>query len=703
MTYANSRTTPQTGCALRADDGGLFDRRRFLQTLGGGVLFLWTAAGAAEGQESGGARRRDGQTLPEAVSAWLHIGPDGAVTAFTGKVEVGQNIRTSLTQAVADELRCDPKRINLVMGDTSMVPWDAGTFGSRTTPTMAPELRRMASTAREVLLDQAAAQWKAERSSLQVKDGCVVDRQSGQKAGVGELAARVNWVQVVGRSDCTTPATDWRVAGASVPKLNGREIVTGEHKYPSDQRLPGMLYGRVLRPPSFGATLVSLDTSPAEKFPGVRIAREGDFVAVAATDEHSAQKALLSIRAEWRQAKQISSGELTSYIRTQVPPKKSITTPSDAAHFVESSYSVAYIAHVPLEPRAALADYQGDRLSVWTGTQRPFGVRSELASALRLPEDRVRVLMPDAGSGYGGKHSGECAIEAARVSRLTGKPVKIIWTREEEFTWAYFRPAGIIDVSAGVGQDGRLQSWEFHNYLSGPSGLQTPYDVERKHEEFHEIESPLRDGSYRGLASTANHFARECYMDELASATGLDPLEFRLRNLKNERVRAVLKTAAERFGWAAQRASSSRGFGLACGMEKGGYVACCAEVSIGSGKQVRVERVVEAWECGAIVNPEHLKNQVEGAIVMGLGGALFEAIEFANGRINNPRLSQYRVPRFGDVPQIELVLLDRKDLPSAGAGETPIVGIAPAVANAIHSATGVRLRSMPLLSAFRAS
>ena len=327
---------------------------------------------------------------------------------------------------------------------------------------------------------------------------------------------------------------------------------------------------------------------------------------------------------------------------------------------VQSSYTVAYIAHVPLEPRAAVAEFHGGKLTVRTGTQRPFGVKGELATALEIPEQNVRVLMPDAGSGYGGKHTGECAIEAARLARGAGKPVKLIWTREEEFTWAYFRPAGTIDVRSATDGDGRLQAWEFHNYMSGPSGLQTPYDVANKTERFHEVDSPLRDGSYRGLASTANNFARESHMDELAAAAGMEPLAFRLKNLKNERLRAVLEAATGRFQWSQQKASSSRGFGLACGMEKGGYVACCVEVSTGSGKQVRVERVVEAWECGAIVNPEHLKNQVEGAIVMGLGGALFEAIDFANGRILNPRLSQYRVPRFSDVPKVELVLLDRK-------------------------------------------
>jgi isoquinoline 1-oxidoreductase len=357
---------------------------------------------------------------------------------------------------------------------------------------------------------------------------------------------------------------------------------------------------------------------------------------------------------------------------------------------------------VPLEPRTALAEWNGDKVTVWTGTQRPFGVRSEVASAFGIPEPSVRVLVPDTGSAYGGKHTGEYAVEAARLAKHVGTPVKLIWTREEEFIWAYRRPAGVIDVTSGLKSDGTLSAWEMHNYLSGPSGLDTPYEVANRRVQFHPVESPLREGSYRGLASTANHFARESHMDELATACGVDPVAFRLKHLKNERLQAVLKAATDRFGWAGRKTTRGTGFGVACGAEKGGYVACCAEIHVDPDHDIHVTRVVEAWDCGAIVNPDQLRNQVEGAIVMGLGGALYEAVEFANGRILNPRLSQYRVPRFRDVPKIEIVLLDRKDVPSAGAGEIPIVGIAPAIANALFHATGVRVRSMPILPDFHA-
>jgi len=365
---------------------------------------------------------------------------------------------------------------------------------------------------------------------------------------------------------------------------------------------------------------------------------------------------------------------------------------------LEQTYTVAYIAHATLEPRAAVAQWNDNKLTVWTGTQRPFGVQSELVEVFHLPESQVRVIMPDTGSGYGGKHTGEAAVEAERLSKAAGRSVKLVWTREEEFNWAYLRPGGVIDVRSGVTNDGRITAWEFHNYNSGRSAIDGRDDIPNRLIEFHPARSPLRQGSYRGLAATANHFARECHMDELAHAVGAEPLEFRRKNLKDERLLAVLEAAAERFGWGGTKPESGRGCGIAGGFEKGSYVASCAEVSVDreSGK-VKVDRVVTAYECGAVVNPDQLKNQVEGSVIMGLGGALFEAIDFADGKINNPRLPQYRVPRFSDTPVLDTVLLDRKDLPSVGAGETPIVAVAPAVGNALFQASGMRLRSLPMV------
>jgi isoquinoline 1-oxidoreductase len=304
------------------------------------------------------------------------------------------------------------------------------------------------------------------------------------------------------------------------------------------------------------------------------------------------------------------------------------------------------------------------------------------------------VIQPDTGSGYGGKHTGEAGIEAARLAKEAKKPVHVLWTREEEFTWAYFRPAGAIEVKAGISRKGLITSWEFHNYNSGPSGIETPYDVETKNIQFHPSDSPLRQGSYRGLAATANVFARESIMNDLATEAGIDPLTFRLMNLREARMKAVLEAAAKSFGWGA-KVVPGHGVGIGCGTEKGSYVATCAEVD-SSGEETKVVRVVVAFECGAIINPNHLENQIQGSVIQGLGGALFERVDFKDGKILNPSFSRYRVPRFHDVPQLEVVMLDRKDIPSLGAGETPILGIAPAVRNAIAHATGKKLYHLPL-------
>src|SRR5262249_1100924 len=415
--------------------------------------------------------------------------------------------------------------------------------------------------------------------------------------------------------------------------------------------------------------------------------------------------------AEWAVPSQIAQEELFAYLKDHLAPqiehqrfggseryeRGSIAEGRAAAdHLLAQTYTVAYIAHAPLEPRAALAEWSGGPLTVWTGTQRPFGVRAELAQAFGLVEEAIRVIVPDTGSAYGGKHTGEVAIEAARLARAALRPVKLIWTREEEFTWAYFRPAGVIEVASAVDGDGMLTAWETNTSNPGGAGIQTPYAVTNQLSAYHPSLPVLRQGSYRALAATANHFARETHMDELAHALGRDPLAFRLQNLRDERLRAVFETCAAAFGWGVQ-APPGHGFGIAGGTEKGSYVATCAEVVVDQASgQVRVVRVVQAFECGAIVNPNGLRNQVEGAIAQGLGGALFEAIAFANGTILNNRFSSYRVPRFADMPAVEVILVDRPDLPSAGAGETPIVGIAPAVGNALFAATRIRLRALPL-------
>jgi len=683
------------------------DRRKFLKLTGGGlvVAFVLQDIFSVEGE----TLFHEPSPVPvSGVGAWIHIGEDGKVTVYTGKVEVGQNIRTSLSQIVAEELMVPLSSVTMIMGDTDLVPYDAGTFGSRTTPQMGTQLRKAAATAREALVEMAAKNWNTPATSLKAEKGMILHNAANKKIGYGELTKGQQLLMSISDNVRLIAAKDWKLAGKTVPRINERTFITGKHLYVSDMKLPGMLYGKVLRAPSYGAKLLEANVTKASNIPGVIVVKDGNFVGVAAPDPITAGKALQAIDAKWEESKdQPSSKNIFDWLvknasgagggRNSGDIKGDPEQGLSEADFKHSkTYNIHYIAHVPLEPRAAVAEWIDGKLAVWTGTQRPFGVQQELADVFKLNKEKVRVIMPDTGSGYGGKHSGEAAIEAARLAQEAKKPVKIVWSREEEFVWAYFRPGGVIEVSAGVKKDGTITAWKFNNYNSGGAGLDTQYKVSNQQIAHLPSNTPLKQGSYRGLAATANVFARECHMTDLARLIKMDQLAFRLKNLEDDRFIAALQTAAKAFGWNGSK-TPGHGYGIAGGFEKGGYVGCCAEVMINSDKEVKVVRITQAFDCGAIIHPHHLENQAMGSIVQGLGGALFEAVDFANGKILNSALSAYRVPRFSDIPKIEIVLIDRKDMPSAGAGEACIVGIAPAIRNAIVDATGIALNGLPML------
>ena len=690
-------------------------RRDFFKFVGGGVAILMSASGKALAQQEAGGRPA-APAIPQEINAWLHVGENNTVTVFTGKVELGQNARTSLAQLVADELHFPIEKIEMVMADTARTPFDRGTLGSETTPMMGTQLRRASGAARALIVAQAAAQWNVDAKSLTAAAGRVTDPAKHRSASYGELLKGQELTQVIPADDSPAPPSAWTVAGSSTGKIDGREFVNGSHRYTSDIKLPDMLHGRIVRPSAIGATLDTVDTSAAESMPGVVVVRDGDFIGVAAPSRAVGERAAAAIKVTWKETPQPSNAELFDYLKAHSQPGRAgggDQGPGQSTVFnagsmeqglasadqkLSQTYTVRYIAHAPLEPRAAVAQWDGDQVTVWMSTQRPFGTRTEIAKAFRLPEDKVRVIVPASTPCYGGKHTGEHGVEAARLARTAKKPVKLIWTRAEEFQWAYFRPAGVIDVQSGIRNDGTLTAWEFHNYNSGNAALGTPYVVPNKHHEFHTSDTPLRQGSYRGLAATANHFARESHMDDLAHLVKMNPLEFRKKNLDDPRLLAVLEAAVKAFGWGAAKSTDGQGFGLACGGEKGGYVATCAEVRVNRASgAVRVARVVTAYECGAVVNPECLSNQIEGAVMYGLGGALFEQIDFADGRVRNGHFAQYRLPRFSDLPEIQAVLVNRKDLEPAGAGEVPMFALAPAIGNAIFDATGVRLRALPLV------
>lgn len=686
-------------------DFGL-NRRSFVQLLGAGLLLVVSApALAQERRRGGGFGGRGAKNL----AARLHIGTDGTITVMTGKVEGGQGARAELTQASAEELHVPASQVQLVMSDTGLVPDDGMTVGSGSTPRTVPAIRQGAAAARELFLDFAAKLWNVSRDTIRIQDGKAFDSDSKRTLTYADLAksedAAKEFEQPISTDVTLTSVKEWKVLGTSLLRPNARDVVTGTHQYPSDISRPGMQYGKVLRPPSVGAKLTSIDVAPAKAMKDVIVVQDESFVGVVAPTSYRAQEALdaLTKTAKWETVPKPSSKELFDYLKQNaeggVPANPFADELPKAAKVLRASYDVAYAQHTPLEPRAAVAEWNDGHLTVWTGTQNPFGVRNELTGAFHIADDRVRVIVPDFGAAFGGKHTGEAAVETARLAKAAGKPVSLRWTREEEFTWAYFRPAAAIEIEASLDGNGKLSTWHFVNINSGAPGIETPYSVDKHQSQYVNSKPPLRHGSYRALAATANNFAREGFMDELAVAAGADPLDFRLAQLENSRLRAVLETATEKFGWKerAKQKSPNIGVGLACGTEKGSYVAACAEIEIDPKQnQIRVRHVCQAFECGAIVNPDNLLKQVQGAIIMGLGPALREEVRFENGVIQTTSFRVYRVPRYEDVPELDVHLLNRPDLPSAGAGETPIICIAPAIANAVFHATGKRIRSMPI-------
>jgi isoquinoline 1-oxidoreductase len=477
-----------------------------------------------------------------------------------------------------------------------------------------------------------------------------------------------------------------------------------------------MLFGEQLRPPVAGATLTSLDASEARAVPGVTVVEDGEFFGVVGEDVAAVDRAIDAIRAEWRIPLGPSGNQIIDHLRTH-PIAMDDSDESfasimgdveagllEATTVVTATYHAAYVAHFPLETRVAVAEWTGDRVTVWTATQAPFWARADLAQELDVPEDRVRVIVPPLGGGFGGKHGAGAGIAAARLSRATGRPVRVRWRHSDEFVWGHVRPAAVIDIRAGA-TSGSITAWEVLNVNGGESAIEPPYRIENQSIRSQPADPPLPQSSYRALGATANTFARESMLDELAIALGRDPLEFRLAHVADERLADVLRTAAEHSGWSGHVRALGRGqgIGIAGSIEKGSRVATCARVAVEADRRVRIVEIVTAFDCGTVVDEANLKNQIEGATVMALGPALFEAVELERGRVTNPSLGAYRVPRFTDVPMITAVLIDRPGGASAGAGETPLIGVAPALANAIFNASGVRLRSMPLLPTGRIS
>lgn len=687
---------------------GPFTRREFLQYSGGGILvfFCMGSASAARG----------GQSAPSDFNAFLRIAEDGKVTCFTGKIEMGQGIITSLPQMLADELDVPIESVEIVMGDTALCPFDRGTFGSMTTRSFGPMLRKAAAEARGVLLELAAEQLGVPIDRLDAKDGAVVDRAGGGKKLT--YAQLVQGKRIERHLEHEAPIKEpaqLKAMGMPRTRTDAHQKVTGKAQYAGDIRLPGMLYAKILRPPAHGAKLRSADTSAAEKIEGVQLVRDGDLIAVLHEKPDVAEEALDAIKAEFEiPPAQVDNESIFRHlIESASTNGREVQNIGDlnagiaaAKSSVEKTYYNHYVAHAAIETHSALAQVEEGAVTVWASTQRPFGLREEAAETLGVPIEQVRVIAPFVGGGFGGKSRNQQAVEAVRLAKLAKRPVQVVWSRAEEFFYDSFRPAAVVQIRSGMDDAGKIVLWDYGVYYAGERGSACFYDVPNLRTlAFGEAEGkpdphPFDTGAWRAPANNTNTFARESHIDIMAAQAGMDPVAFRLDNLKDERAINVLKAAAEKFGWTPSKAPSGRGFGVACGTDSGTYVATIAEAAVDKETgQVQVKRVVCAQDMGLVVNPEGAVIQIEGCITMGLGYALSEEVRFKGGAVLDTNFDTYRLPRFSWVPQIETVILDHKELSPQGGGEPAIITMGAVVANAIFDAVGARLFQLPMTAA----
>ena len=694
-------------------DLGLMDRRDFVQALGGGIVVLVNLPLRSLPDLHELQQRRG---YPEDVNAYLHIAEDGSVTLFSGKIEMGQGVMTSLTQMAAEDLGVAMDAIHIVMGDTDTCPYDMGTFGSLTTRMFGPAVRAAAAQARLILTDLAAQRLGVERTELSAENGVVyVTADRNRRITYGELARGQTITHTVDQKAVLTAVERFRIMGRSPARLDRVEKVTGAAKYAGDVRLPGMLYARLVRPPAHGAPLTRVDMSGAERLADVTVVNQDGLVAVLAPDPEAAERALALVRAEWGPSpSRLDTESIFDHLVAAAPEP----TARDVAGSLEAgraasaqtfdvTYYNGYVAHAPIEPHTALAEVKDGKVTVWASTQGPFSIRGAVARALGTREEDVRVITPYVGGGFGGKTSGPQAVEAARLARITGSPVQVAWTRAEEFFHDTFRPAAVVKIASGIDAGGRITLWEYQVYGAGARGSDVFYDVPnrsvrvygewggRNPDGYH----PFAVGPWRAPAANTNRFAAEQQIDAMAAAAGQDALAFRLRNTTDPRMRSVLEAVGKAAAWASAVAPrrTGKGRGLACGIDAGTYVALVAEVTVDrTTGRVRVDRVVCAQEMGVVVNPDGARMQMEGCIAMGLGYTLAEEIRFADGRILDVNFDTYPLPRFSWMPRIETVIVPNDTMAPQGGGEPAIINMGAVVANAIHDATGARLARLPM-------
>lgn len=684
-----------------------FTRRKFLQAMGSGVIILFLG-GEVFAQRPGGR-----QSAPADFNAFLRIGEDGRVTCFTGKIEMGQGIITSFAQMLADELDVPLASVDMVMGDTDLTPWDGGTHGSMSTRISGPPLRAAGAEARGVLLQLAAERLSLPVEQLSVEDGVVFDKSKKEtRVSYGELTKGKQIVRHLTPAPPVKAPSALKTVGKPTTRRDAMDKVTGKAKYAGDIRPAGMLYAKILRPPAHGATLKTVDVSAVKEIKGAQVVRDGDFIAVLHEHPDTAELALSKIKAEFTTpTNDVDDVTIFDHLLKVAGQPDVLSSAGDlkkgearASAVIESTYLNSYVAHAPMEPHTAVAQVEGKKTTVWASTQAPFPARDEVARALGCPAEDVRIITPFVGGGFGGKGRNLQVVEAARLAKLAGKPVMVAWTRAEEFFDDSFRPAAIVKIRSGVTPEGGIAFWDYHVYFAGSRGAEHFYNIPDYSTA--SVGSgfgtsagthPFATGAWRAPGNNTNTFARECQIDVLAAKAGIDPVDFRMRNLRDEKLKGVLTAAAKQFGWKPGKPPAGTGYGVALGTDSGTVVASMAEVAVDSKTgAVQVKRVVCSQNMGLVINPEGARIQMEGCITMGMGYALTEEIHFKGGDVLDRNFDTYHIPRFSWLPKIETVIVDDVISPAQGGGEPAIITMGAVIANAIFSATGVRLYQLPM-------
>jgi len=684
--------------------------------------------------------------LTDRLDDWLAIEPDGTVTAFSGKVELGTGVRTALAQIVAEELDVPFERVRMVMGDTARTPNEGYTAGSMTVHTSGAALRQAAAEARCVLLGMAAERLDAELDELVVREGTVaVSHDPERKTTYAELMGGKPFNRQVTGSASVKRPEEYHIVGASVPRADILPKVTGQASFIHDVQVPGMLHARLVRPPSVGAQLVSIDEDSVKDVPGlVKVVQRGNFVGVVAEREEQAILAARRLKVEWHETPAWPRMEdLYTFLRAQ-PVSDTVLADEgnaqaaleQAAQQLQATYYQPYHAHASIGPSCAVADVREDQITLWGSTSGPHPLLGALAQLLDVPVEKVHLIHVEGAGSYGQSGADDVAADAAILSQAVGRPVRVQWSREDEFVWEPKGPAAVMEVRGGLDAQGQVVAWDYQVWspthvarprfagqlltaqlLSGQAApasrytfgaernARTNYAFSNQRVTLHGLaNTPLRVSAFRSLGGAENTFANESFMDELAAAARVDAVEFRLRYLADPRAREVLNAAAEKANWDArpsprvQKSSLADGRGVAFARYENdqAIVACIAQVQVDTASgAVRVQRMVVAHDCGLIINPDGLRNQIEGNLVQSLSRALKEEVKFDELRVTSVDWQSYPILTFSEVPEVELVLINRPDQPALGAGEPSTITTAAAVANAIFDATGVRVRRIP--------